>query len=80
MGDDNIFSGRTTAVACSRLVESRFASSICLAIHAVFAGDAYEQLRAAGACTVVTTNTIPHRFHANDASLLLAKAVLKCTR
>ena len=74
--DDIISSGRTMAVACRSLVESGFRPPVCLAIHAVFAGDAYAQLRAAGAGAIATVNTIPHPSNAMDATPLLADTIL----
>ena len=76
--DDIVSSARTMAVACRRLREAGFAAPVCLGIHAVFAGDAYEQLVEAGAARIVTTNTIAHRSNEIDATGLLAEAAREC--
>lgn len=50
---------------------------MCLVIHAVFAGSAYDDILAAGAERIVTTDTIPHRSNAIGLSPLLAEFVPK---
>lgn len=76
--DDIISSARTMAVACRRLRENGFAAPVCVGIHAVFGGDAYANLRAAGAARIVTTNTIGHPSNAIDATGLFAAPVRDC--
>jgi ribose-phosphate pyrophosphokinase len=76
--DDIISSGRTMAVACSKLRDAGFAAPVCLGIHAVFAGDANEALVAAGAGRIVTVNTIRHPTNGMDADRLLAEAARAC--
>lgn len=46
---------------------------VCMAVHAVFADMAYEDLHAAGAAAVVTTNTIPHATNAIDVVPAIAE-------
>jgi ribose-phosphate pyrophosphokinase len=48
---------------------------VCIAVHGIFAGQAYQDLLTAGASRVVTTNTIPHESNAIDVTGLLADAV-----
>jgi ribose-phosphate pyrophosphokinase len=72
--DDIISSGRTMEVALTHLSELGFAASVCLGIHGLFAGDAFERLVAAGASRIVCTNTVPHRSSAMDVSDIVAKA------
>ena len=71
--DDIISSGRTAIETVGHLKRLGF-SAICVAIHAVFAQDAYEQLLAAGAARVVTTDSIPHSSNAISIAMLLAQA------
>jgi ribose-phosphate pyrophosphokinase len=47
---------------------------VCIGVHAVFAGDAYEALLTAGAARVVTTNTIPQATGVIDVSAAIAAA------
>ena len=51
------------------------AAPVCVGVHGIFAGDAFEQLLAAGASRVVTTNTIPHRSNSIELAPQLACAV-----
>jgi ribose-phosphate pyrophosphokinase len=48
---------------------------VCIAVHGIFAGDAYRELLAAGAARVVTCNTVPHETNAIDVTGLLADGV-----
>jgi ribose-phosphate pyrophosphokinase len=45
--------------------------AVCIAIHAVFAGNAYKELQEAGALKIVSCNTIKHDSNAIDISELL---------
>lgn len=73
--DDIISSGRTMEVALTHLSELGFAASVCLGVHGLFADDAFERLVAAGASSIVCTNTVPHRSSAMDVSDIVAKAM-----
>lgn len=65
--DDIASSGRTMIRAMEHLTAAGMRSPICVIIHAVFAGSAYEDILAAGAAHVITTDSIPH--HSNAISL-----------
>ena len=79
--DDIISTGRTQIEALSQLRHRGLRPAICVATHAVFAGDALERLRQAGARQVVTTDTIPHRTNAlGIASLLIAPVAVMFQR
>jgi ribose-phosphate pyrophosphokinase len=74
---DDVISSATTMIESVRyVIASGMASPVCMAIHGVFAGPAYEDLAAAGAAQIVTTNTIPHTSSQIDVSDVLAQAVL----
>lgn len=73
--DDIASSGRTMVRAIERLNEAGTKAPVCAVIHAVFAGRAYDDILAAGARCVVTTDTIPHASNATGVSDLLADAV-----
>lgn len=73
--DDIISTGRTMEVAIRHLSELGFVTSVCLAIHGLFADDAFERLVAAGASSIVCTNTVPHKATALDVSDIVAKAM-----
>lgn len=73
--DDIISSARTMAVAV-RHVRSSFARApVCIGVHAVFASDAMQALREAGAASVVTCNTLPHESNGIDVMAEVAQAV-----
>ncbi|KAB2943558.1 MAG: ribose-phosphate pyrophosphokinase [Hyphomicrobium sp.] len=73
--DDIISSGRTMEVAIRHLSELGFSPPICLGIHGLFADDAFERLEAAGASSIVCTNTVSHKATALDVSDIVAKAM-----
>ena len=73
--DDIISTARTMISAVGELVRQGFSAPDCVGVHAVFAGDAYAALRAAGAGRVVTTNAIMHASNAIDLTGVLAEAV-----
>lgn len=73
--DDIISTGRTMAQAARALKRHGLPATICLAIHGVFVGDAYELLAAEGA-TVVTCNTVQHPSNRIDLTDQIAQAVI----
>ena len=72
--DDIISTARTMIETAGHLHHAGLAPPVCIGVHAVFAADAYEALRA-GAARVVTCNTILHTSNAIDVSDLLAGGV-----
>ena len=73
--DDIIASGATMQEATRLLRRAGWPAPICLAVHAVFAGTAYQALQDAGAAKIATCNTIPHPSNAIDVSRVIASAV-----
>ncbi|MBX3697098.1 MAG: ribose-phosphate diphosphokinase [Dokdonella sp.] len=71
--DDIVSSGRTMIETLGHLKRLGLPGAVCIAIHAVFAGDAYEQLLAAGASRVVSTDSIRHPSNAISIATLLAE-------
>lgn len=71
--DDIVSSGRTVIETLRHLKAMNLQPAICVAIHAVFAGDAYEELLAAGAQRVVSTDTINHVSNAISVATLLVE-------
>ncbi|HEV2613425.1 MAG TPA: ribose-phosphate diphosphokinase [Gammaproteobacteria bacterium] len=72
--DDIISTAQTMIKAVSALRILGFAPPVCIGVHAVFAGDAYENLVAAGPEKIITCNTIKHSSNQIDLSDLLASA------
>lgn len=71
--DDIISTGHTLLEALRQLQAQSLPHPVCLGVHGVFAGDAYEKL--SGCAQVVTCNTIPHPSNAIDVSSLLAEGL-----
>jgi ribose-phosphate pyrophosphokinase len=70
--DDIISSGGTMVQAIEYLKELETKPPVCLAIHPLFAGEAYQNLIDAGAQKIVTCNTIPHPTNQIDVTSLIA--------
>ena len=70
--DDIVSSGRTILETLGHLRQLRLPRPVLVAIHAVFAGDAYAMLQTAGLARIVSTDTIAHA--SNDIPLAPAIA------
>lgn len=73
--DDIISTGRTMIETITHLMREGLPAPVCLGVHAVLAGNAYVDLLAAGASTVVTSNTIVHASNGIDVTPLIVHAV-----
>ena len=73
--DDIISTARTMIETVGHLVRAGLKAPVCVGVHAVLAGSAYADLRAAGAGRIVTCNTIPHESNGIDVCPLLARAL-----
>ncbi len=73
--DDIISSGRTMEVAIRQLVALGFAPPVVLGVHGLFADDAFERLKAAGAAQIVSTNSVPHPSSEIDISDVLVSTI-----
>ncbi len=58
--DDIISTGHTMVAAVRHVMAQGLQAPVCIGVHAVFSGDAHKALLAAGAASVITTDTIPH--------------------
>lgn len=73
---DDIISTAGTMIEATRQLKSQVDHPpVCIGIHAVFAGEAYENLLAAGAREIITCNTIPHKSNQIDITPGLAQAI-----
>ncbi|MEH6576621.1 MAG: ribose-phosphate pyrophosphokinase [Amphritea sp.] len=72
--DDIISSGRTMLETIEHLNKAGMPRVTCIAVHGIFAGDAYQQLSATA--DVVTTACITHPSNHIDISKALAQATL----
>lgn len=72
--DDIVSSGRTILETLAHLQRLALPPPVLVAIHPVFAGDAYAQLQAAGLARIVSTDTIAHPSNAIPLGAALAAA------
>ncbi|MDP1747741.1 MAG: ribose-phosphate pyrophosphokinase [Bacteroidota bacterium] len=64
--DDIISTARTMIETVGLLKKVGMKPPVCIGVHAVFAGNAYEDLRRSGVSQVVTCNTVLHESNAID--------------
>lgn len=72
--DDIISTARTMVTTVGHLRHAGLPAPVCIGVHAIFAGDAYETLVASGAARVVSCNTVAHPTNAIDVFPALAAA------
>jgi ribose-phosphate pyrophosphokinase len=73
---DDIVSTAGTMIAAARQIQSRdLAPPVCIAVHALFAGDAYAALTVAGVDRILSCNTITHASNRIDLSAPIAAAI-----
>jgi ribose-phosphate pyrophosphokinase len=72
--DDIISTAQTMIVAAKYIKSLKLPPPICIGVHAVFAGNAYENLVSAGVEAIITCNTIQHVSNKIDSSTLLVTA------
>ncbi len=75
--DDIISTAGTMIETIGHLTAAGYAAPVCIGVHAVFAGDAFDAIMRAGAAKVVTCNTIEHSSNAIDLTSTLADGVRK---
>lgn len=73
--DDIISTAHTMIGVLRHLTQQRITSTICIGVHAIFAGHAYQDLLDAGAARIVTCNTISHPSNQIDLHPLFATAL-----
>jgi len=71
--DDIISTARTMIETVEHLNKAGMKAPICIGVHAIFAGDAYQNLQNSGVGRVVTCNCIEHETNAIDLSEIIAK-------
>jgi ribose-phosphate pyrophosphokinase len=73
--DDIVSSGRTLVAALEHLARLHLPPAVCVVIHPIFAGDAWECLQRAGAGRIVSTDSIAHPSNAISLAEPIATAV-----
>lgn len=74
--DDIISTARTMIETVKHLNDSVREPPVCIGVHAIFAGSAYQDLLYAGAEQIVSCNTIPHISNDIDVSDLFTEFLL----
>lgn len=75
--DDIISTGRTMVETLGHLRRAGMRAAVCVGVHGLFAARALEELRAAGAATLVTCDSVTHATNEIDLSAALAAATLE---
>jgi ribose-phosphate pyrophosphokinase len=73
--DDIISTGRTMIETIGHLKKEGMKPPICIGVHAVFAGNAYQELLACGVAKIITCNTIPHASNGIDLTDMLVREI-----
>lgn len=73
--DDIVSSGQTMIETIRKLRQAAMLPPVCIAVHGIFAGFAYEEMIAAGASRIICSNTVPHPSNAIDVTQVLAEQV-----
>ena len=73
--DDIVSSARTMIQAVGSVRRVGLTAPLCIGVHALFAGSAYDELLAAGAKAVLSCDTVPHPSNAISVAAPLAKAL-----
>ncbi len=74
--DDIISTAKTMIVTTQHLREAGTRPVVCIGVHGLFAGNAYQELSHAGTGAIVTCNTIPHLSNRIDVSDLIISGLL----
>ncbi len=69
--DDIISTAKTMIETVKHLTVLKMSPAVCIGVHAVFAGNAYEQLKEQGVYKITTCNTILHPSNGIDISDLI---------
>lgn len=73
--DDIVSTGGTMIETVKQIRAQGGAPPVCIAVHPLFVGESYGELRRAGAGRIVSSNTIRHRSNAIDLTELLATTI-----
>ena len=69
--DDIISTGHTMIETIQHLKALGMKPPVCIGVHAVFAGNSFENIKQAGAAKIISCNTIPHPSNQIDISDML---------
>lgn len=75
--DDITSTGQTMIAAVRKVKEAGLPAPVCVSVHPVFAGSAYDDLRAAGVDKIISCNTIAHPTNQIDVAEAIAVAAVE---
>ncbi|WP_338846049.1 ribose-phosphate pyrophosphokinase [Massilia sp. W12] len=75
--DDIASTARTMVAACNHLHAAGLPPPVCIAVHALFAGDAWQVLQQAGVAQVVSCDTVLHISNQISMAPALAQAMME---
>ncbi len=75
--DDIISTAHTMIATVNHLKDAAMKKPVCIGVHGLFSGNAFQELLSAGVSRVVTSNSIPHASNQLDLSPLIIKALQK---
>lgn len=73
--DDIISTGKTMIKTAEALKEDGLNAPVCIGVHALFSGEAFNEMQQANIKDIVTCSTVSHESNKIDISGLLAKAI-----
>ena len=73
--DDIISTGHTMMETARNLQACGLKPPLCIGVHGLFSGDAYQEMRASYIGDIVTTNTIPHGSNRIDVRNLIVDSL-----
>lgn len=75
--DDIISTARTMIETVGHLNKAAMKPPVCIGVHGIFAGNAYDELIKSGVEKIVTCNTIPHKSNEIDLTDAIALSIKK---
>jgi ribose-phosphate pyrophosphokinase len=73
--DDIVSTARTMIETVRRVRECGLPEPVCIAVHAIFAAGALDELRSAGARQIISTDTVAHATNSIALATVIAPAV-----
>lgn len=73
--DDIISTARTMIETVRHLHSGGMRPPVCIGVHGIFAGEAFQDLKNAGVAKIITTNTVRHTTNEIDISDLVANGL-----
>ena len=73
--DDIISTARTMIETVGHLKRAGMKAPVCIGVHAVFSGNAFEELKKLEINEIITCNTISHLSNGIDVSFLISKCI-----